>query len=655
MALDLSAFGTKGTSSGTSSGLNLSAFGKVSPVVPAKSYFQGNGYGASNVLDVSGRPLLTYENQTAKSSQLLSDRTATTFDPTIPQKLTPEMLQNGRMPANASEAIKTQLGGNSSQELDHQIALELGGSNNPSNLKLEALVPGTKNTATDSLENQLAKQVVNGDKTGLSYFDAQKQLAAAKGYALPEEGGKVPTAGQFPISVPPLSFEQKAGAIATHFFPSTLQTLSELQLDPLSLKADPRQALTDRAKSIYTTIAGEGQNIKNIFTEPTIAGKVGAGLQSLAGVVNVALSPITSLFTAANDIPVLGSLSRLIGVAFGVLGETGHVEAKAIVDKIPGLSPDAKTKIADGFGAILGLANQFAVGGITEELARAKLEPRFGSVDTQTIIDKAKTVAEGKDIMAKPIVPETKPVTSPELVQKVKSDAELASELANTKKEISTTSPVKPSEIIPPPKMLVTDEIGNVQKSKPAGALRPIEGIGETKTRGLSQDVEAKAVSAKLTDTFGDLPEYKTMNVADQGTKAIDLVQKDSETAKQIAYGAKAPPKGLTPEAVFVAVEQDALERGDVQTLKELANSRLTTEATTMGQRIRMLAERNPESPSEAIRAVQEARVKAVQARLGKQDISTAQSDIVKEAKQVIQKTRSPVSDWKSFVESIQC
>src|ERR1039458_3611696 len=71
----------------------------------------GGGYGTSNVTDsTSGKPLLTYENTKTKSSQLLSDRTAPTFDPTVPQKIDPVTLHNPRMKNDISTALRKQFG-----------------------------------------------------------------------------------------------------------------------------------------------------------------------------------------------------------------------------------------------------------------------------------------------------------------------------------------------------------------------------------------------------------------------------------------------------------------------------------------------------------------------------------------------------------------
>lgn len=181
--------------------------------------------------------------------------------------------------------------------------------------------------------------------------------------------------------------------------------------------------------------------------------------------------------------------------------------------------------------------------------------------------------------------------------------------------------------------------------------LKPIEGTGTTKARGLSQGVEAKAIESKLTANFGDLPEYQTVSMADQAQKASEIIAKDSEMAKSIALGEKAPPKGVLPESVFVAVENKAIAEGDVQTLKDLANSKLSAGATTMGQRIRTLAERDPTSPVGIIQDVQKARADA----LASKDVTRQTSDTIKEIQKSMKKVATTKETWNSFVDSITC
>jgi hypothetical protein len=193
----------------------------------------------------------------------------------------------------------------------------------------------------------------------------------------------------------------------------------------------------------------------------------------------------------------------------------------------------------------------------------------------------------------------------------------------------------------------MTDTLPNTGSS-----LREISGTGETKVRGLSKGIDAKAVERKLTATFGDLPEYQTVSMKDQASKAIDLLSRDSGQAKRIAMGTEQAPEGIIPEMLLKVVEDKATKEGDVATLRELATrSRLTSEATTMGQRIRTLGERDPESPINAIREVSDARKAAQKKRMGVEDVKKVKGQI----KDQIAKTRPTKQTWVDFVKSIQC
>ena len=179
-----------------------------------------------------------------------------------------------------------------------------------------------------------------------------------------------------------------------------------------------------------------------------------------------------------------------------------------------------------------------------------------------------------------------------------------------------------------------------------------IEGTGEAKIRTLAQGVQEKAVEKGLTEGFGDLPEFKTVSMAEQAVKATDLLKSDPQLAVDIAMGRKNPPKGTIPEAVFVAVEDQAISEGNVNLIRDLAlQSRLTAEATTMGQRIRTLGERDPESPVGAIQEVKQAREvkskKKTTRKKVKNDVSAMKDSIKKEAPKL--------SEWESFIKELEC
>lgn len=142
-------------------------------------------YGGSSIKDTSGAPLLTFRNDAQHKSQLLDDRVFS-GDPTVAK---PGSVHNPRMDTAVSGAIKKLLGGTSKQELDHTTPLELGGSNQQSNLRLESGKNPNINyspsnpTPTDAIENRLGSQVKKGQLSQVQAWDTNAQ---AKGITLPE-------------------------------------------------------------------------------------------------------------------------------------------------------------------------------------------------------------------------------------------------------------------------------------------------------------------------------------------------------------------------------------------------------------------------------------------------------------------------------------
>jgi hypothetical protein len=186
------------------------------------------------------------------------------------------------------------------------------------------------------------------------------------------------------------------------------------------------------------------------------------------------------------------------------------------------------------------------------------------------------------------------------------------------------------------------------------GNLRAVEGTGETVERGLSKGVEEGAIEKGITDNFGDLPEYQRLSMADQARQAAELIGRDYEGAKDVAMGLRQPPKGLLPESVFVGVEKRAIAEGDVETLRQLATqSRLNIAATTMGQRIRTLGERDASSPVGAIQDIQRARETEF-TRKGA-DLEAAKRATVTEIRTEMRKAASKKPVWEEFLSNLRC
>jgi hypothetical protein len=186
-----------------------------------------------------------------------------------------------------------------------------------------------------------------------------------------------------------------------------------------------------------------------------------------------------------------------------------------------------------------------------------------------------------------------------------------------------------------------------------------VPGEGETKVRGLALGVEEKAVKNKLVKNFGelgDLPTYAVDNMAEQSRKAVELLNKDYDLAKKIAMGEKLPPNDILPESVFIAVENRATIEGDIATIRSLGvSSELVKEATMMGKRLRVLAERDPESPVTAIKEIIKIRQESAQKRLKTKDVKKLVEKDVSDIKKEIKKTATTKEDWATFIKSLEC
>jgi hypothetical protein len=189
------------------------------------------------------------------------------------------------------------------------------------------------------------------------------------------------------------------------------------------------------------------------------------------------------------------------------------------------------------------------------------------------------------------------------------------------------------------------------EKPVPAagGSLAPVEGTGPTRTRGLSAGVQRKALANKLDTVVGQLPEYRQVNMADQSDMAVQLLEQNPALARSVALGEAPAPHGLLPESVFVAVENQAIAEGDVATIRELATGKLTAEATMMGQRIRALAERDPDSPVAAIKKVIDVRMS------GAENVPKATAETVASLRKQLSGMKLTREQWASFVDSLKC
>ncbi len=387
---------------------NINPTGNTGIPATALTGSLGGGFGASNITDTQGKPLLTYENPQAMSSQLLSDRTAPTFDPTVAQPISSNVLQNGRMPESVSQAIKAQFPGSTADELDHIMPLELGGSNEHSNLRLEPAAnggqynAGTNPTNTDPLENALASQVHSGQ---ISLVDAWKQMARAKGIVLPEQGGKVPNMAEKGIQPNTQPNEQNntkkiTDLVALKAFPATMSTLADMQTNPFSTGSSASDILSTPQSDVNKSAVAYGTALKafhdDMANNAPMSQKISDALQSVTSGAGFVLSPITSLFDAASKIPVVGTVAKLVfNLPFSFVGDVTGDMGSGIVNALP-ISKQAKQNLEPGVRAIYTLAGQLGAGSAIAPDVLGTLKEQFGAKDAETILTEAQKLAAEK-------------------------------------------------------------------------------------------------------------------------------------------------------------------------------------------------------------------------------------------------------------------
>lgn len=289
---------------------------------------------------------------------------------------------------------------------------------------------------------------------------------------------------------------------------------------------------------------------------------------------------------------------------------------------------------------------------VVESVKQRSLEPLKQSFSRQfSERTKLGTTASGRELTIPKVVADLAggfgPGEAPLRFAKANPNSFLAKVLVPGDKA-SISPPARPAEIAPPAP-------AQAPGATVAPVLKPAQSTGPARTSGLAASVEAQAVEKKLTDTLGELPQYNQVNMAEQAQKAADLIGKDLEQARRIALGQEQPPPDILPESVFVAMEQKALEKGDVELLRDLATrSSLSTEATAMGQRIRTLGERGADSPVATIKELRTFREESFTRRTGR-PIARAKREAANEIRDVVRKSAPTKETWDSFISSIEC
>lgn len=414
-------------------------------------------------------------------------------------------------------------------------------------------------------------------------------------------------------------------------FAGTKQILGELKEDPLSLDVEPKKILSNA----WETIKGSVSNLAETQTEwvesfgktPGVSEEIGKTLEVAAATAGVIFSPISAFFEGANEIPVVGSVSKLVTSVFSGLGEGGAAIGDKAVDLLP-IPQEAKDNIREGVKEIAALAAQIAVGGRLGKKVLGKkkteLTEKFGEKGADTIIGKATEVAEQKATIGKQkteVVPEQVVAEKP--------------------------AEVKPVEQIAEP---IVERVGEIKET----TTLPETKTGVETVAKAASDINTKIVEKGFKDL---LPEeqakFNSITIKDQLNKIANLMDTDLSRTIEMAAGKEKIPADINSQILFNSIAKKATADLDIGTLRRLADSPIASERSIAAQTLGAAGvERLIENdPIRAIREIEKIKVDAVKSR--NKDIAKTSKAEVKKVKETIKKASA--GKLADFIETLKC
>jgi len=176
----------------------------------------------------------------------------------------------------------------------------------------------------------------------------------------------------------------------------------------------------------------------------------------------------------------------------------------------------------------------------------------------------------------------------------------------------------------------------------------------KAKISKVAKSIRAKALQKGFTDVFSELAGFTPVKIATQASKIADMIDKDIETVKKIVRGTIDLPQDVNGTLLSSAVEEYALEKGDMELLQDLAKSSLVAETSTAAQTLRLVQERDPDSVIKQIKEIQKARKEGAELNKKGGGQEKVEADIKKQAKASIKKVNKKY-DWNNLIDEITC
>ena len=178
-------------------------------------------------------------------------------------------------------------------------------------------------------------------------------------------------------------------------------------------------------------------------------------------------------------------------------------------------------------------------------------------------------------------------------------------------------------------------------KNMPTGEGKQKVSRLEARMRGVMGNITEEQI-----ETLG-LSTYKQMNREDTIANAAEYVINNQEKALDVLRGSIDAPKGIPPEAIYVALTKMADQ--DITLATKLAS----LQATAIGQRISLLAEIDKDSPVKILNDIYKIREAEFNKKYKNLTPKKAKDNVVASIKKEIRTIDK--YDWNAFINSIEC
>lgn len=185
----------------------------------------------------------------------------------------------------------------------------------------------------------------------------------------------------------------------------------------------------------------------------------------------------------------------------------------------------------------------------------------------------------------------------------------------------------------------------------PARPTQAVDSASVQAPNTRASKLEQAAIERKLTQGLGDLPTHNRINMNEQMTRATQFLDEQPDLARQIINGDAVPPRGVLPESLYTAAEIRAIQRGDVEMIRALSQSKIPTYA---GQALKALDSVDPNSPVRIMREINASRTAKIEGR-GEKIPSLKVREVKSMEQEIAKSVKSGRPDWDTFIAQITC